>query len=721
MDLAQKNIGMRGPGRLFDGMAESNLTPQSDRWETRFAVGLFCLALAFHFWGALVGWKSLNLPGCEFRQTQTGVSAFFIQREHNFSLAYPTPVLGKPWSIPLEFPLYQWTVVWVSNGLKMPLTQAARAVSLVCFYLSLPALYLLLGRIGLTRPRRLLVLGLVVTCPLYVFYARAFLIETMALMFGAWFMVGYVLAVERKNQRWLVVATLAGAGCGLVKVTTFFFFLMPALLWTFWWFWNDWKQPANLRGRVLLGHIGWCLLAVVVPFAASIWWVHFSNGIKSLSIAGNFLLSNRLTDYNFGNGVRFSTDLWREHWQVLFLDLTSRSALVGCAVLAIAFARRWWRMMGALVFLFFAVQVIFPILYAWHEYYYVASAFTLMMAFGLALCGVFESRLPRLAAWVLVLAVYGLQMNGYVQNFYPIQRQISGGGNNLTLALKSVMAPDEVMVVAGDDWNSMTPYYAQRRALMIRRSLEHTWSEIIPAFDRLKDEEVTALVLHGEQAKNQGLIQLAVEHFHLDPRPAFRWRDATVYVHAQIRPHVSSLLKNVPEIELLDPTPDDSSPLLKHEVETASLLRRFRDDFGQMTPVPFRFYTTYGLSRLDFEGHPAHFAHPDTRLSFHLNAGKHTMMAEVGMDPGAYAQGISFYDRTDGVEIRLEREPPSGGRELLFSRLLNPRDHASDRGLLTLQHAFELSVAGTVVLSVGPGPQGNYARDWTILGKVEFK
>ena len=32
-----------------------------------------------------------------------------------FRLAYETPVLGKPWSIPMEFPLYQWTVVVVSD------------------------------------------------------------------------------------------------------------------------------------------------------------------------------------------------------------------------------------------------------------------------------------------------------------------------------------------------------------------------------------------------------------------------------------------------------------------------------------------------------------------------------------------------------------------------------------------------------------------------------
>jgi hypothetical protein len=205
--------------------------PAPDRREATIAAVVFGLLLGFHVWGVSVGWNNGNLPGNDFRQTQTAMTALFVQREHNFALAYPTPVLGKPWSIPFEFPLYQWTVVVVSDATGMPLTQAGRAVSAGCFYLALPAAWLLLGRLGLGRSRRLVVLGMVVTCPLYVFYARAFLIETMALMFSLWFLHAFVTAVERRSWGWLVVANVAGVGAGLVKVTTFMLYLMPAGIW----------------------------------------------------------------------------------------------------------------------------------------------------------------------------------------------------------------------------------------------------------------------------------------------------------------------------------------------------------------------------------------------------------------------------------------------------------------------------------------------------------
>ncbi len=86
-------------------------------------------------------------------------------------------MLGKPWSVPFEFPLYQWTVAIVGNTFHLPLVEAARTVSVVCFYGFLTALIVLLRRLGLRRTHQAIVLSLVLTCPLYIFYSRAFLIE----------------------------------------------------------------------------------------------------------------------------------------------------------------------------------------------------------------------------------------------------------------------------------------------------------------------------------------------------------------------------------------------------------------------------------------------------------------------------------------------------------------------------------------------------------------
>jgi hypothetical protein len=95
----------------------------------------------------------------------------------------------------------------------------------------LPAVFLLLARWRVPVGHRWLVLAVVLTCPFYIFYARAFLIETMALMFALWFWVAFERAVAGRSRAWLAVAAIAGIGAGLVKVTTFLLYLLPAGIW----------------------------------------------------------------------------------------------------------------------------------------------------------------------------------------------------------------------------------------------------------------------------------------------------------------------------------------------------------------------------------------------------------------------------------------------------------------------------------------------------------
>ena len=693
--------------------------------ENKIAAVLFCLALLFHAWGAHVGWDSLNLPGCEFRQAQTALTAEFIQREDNFSLAYPTPVLGKPWSIPMEFPLYQWTVVELSNLSGMPLTQAGRTVSLLCFYLAMPALYTLLARVGLSFAFRLVALTVVLTCPLYIFYARAFLIETMAWMFGTWFLLGYVYAVEKRRPVWLALAAFAGAGAGLVKVTTLLFFLIPAFTWTLVWFWQDFRRSVGRdRFRLLVTRTVWCGLAVVVPFGAAIWWVKYSDLIKARSIAGAFLQSSNVSDYNFGVGVRWSADLWQQHWTILFQELTSVPVLIFCVTAALLFGRRWWTLILTLVFFFFIIQVACPVLYAWHEYYYVANAMMLMLALGLTLCGLLESRLPRWLAWTLIIGVIGGQAALYLRHDYPGQKLHSEGGSPVTQALKAVTAADDVVIIAGDDWSSITPYFAQRRALMIRRNLETTWEIIHPAFRALANEPVTALVLQGKQKQNQTFLDLTSQYFQIDRRPVAFWpgTDAAIYLHEQMRsdPAILNSLKEVPGIRLAPGMEAETSFLAHREVEMTTVLPRYRTRFSRMHPLPWKYYAAFGVQPFTVEGSNYLLANAESKFWFKAPAGQRTISAEILMLPEAYADSVKWGDRSDGVEVAINAKQNGGVAKQILSRLINPRDNPADRGIQKMTLSFTLLSDADVELDILPGPTGNGARDWVVVGDVRI-
>lgn len=690
--------------------------------EFRFVLVVFIAALAFNLWGVGAGWTNGNLPGCEFRQTQTAVSALFIQREHNFSLAYPTPVLGKPWSIPMEFPLYQWTVVGVSNATGWELNQSARAVSAACFYLALPALYLLLGRLRLGPVHRLAAMSMVLVCPLQIFYARAFLIETMALMFGAWFLAAYVNVTEGRHRRWWVpVAQVAGIGCGLVKVTTLMFFLMPALGWTLWWLWRDMCMSSG-RWRELAVRSFWCLAAALPACVAALWWVHYADAVKAASVDGMAFTSERLRAYNFGIGVRFAADVWAYHWSILLDEIASWPVLVVCGALAVVWFRRIGGMVAGLVALFFAIQLVFPVLYAWHSYYYVANAFVLMFALGIALGEVLESRVPRTVAWLVVLTVLGLQVHTYLKKHYPEQIGNAGGGNSLTEALRRITGPDEVLVICGDDWNSMIPYYAQRRAYMIRRDQERSWDMVLPAFYNLASEDVTALVLVGAQVGNHDLVRRAAERFGFDPRPAFRWEETVVYLHRDIRHRALPVLRTYPGFEVFEAGPN---PRNGREVMTADLLRRdqellpsYVDPSTGATVRPFKSMSSFDLAKIEHEGREFLMTHPDSLFWYRLGAGPHVLSLDAMLLPEAYAATVEPGDRSDGVEVRLERELTDGTRLVLFSRIINPRDNPADIGVQHLGHSFELTEECTVVFSVNPGPRGNASRDWAVMDGI---
>ncbi|MBI2813984.1 MAG: hypothetical protein HYX71_06845 [Opitutae bacterium] len=681
------------------------------------------LLVGFHFWGARVAWSSNNPPGGEFRQAQTALSAYFIQQENNFSLAYPTPVLGKPWSVPMEFPLYQWTVVLLSNATGLDLTQAGRTVSLACFYLTLPAIFLLLGHLNLTPVRRLPVLGLILTCPLYIFYARAFLIETMALMFSVWFLLAFIHAVEAGDRRWLVLANLMGIGAGLVKVTTFMLYLIPAGAWGLWILYHSRSTEHNPGWKNFLLFIRWIGSATAVPFAVTLWWLHLADTTKALNPNAEFLLSSNLTGFNFGfAGARLSGAIWHSLWDVLRLNLAWPPVLAACGLGVAVLGRRWWAQFAICLAVYLGAQLLFPQLYAWHDYYSVASGVLLLGALGFGLVALLESRLPRLVVLPLILAVFGGQLGLYAGHLYRSQNNVNLGGSGLTEALHYLTRPDQMIVMATDDWSSITPYYARRRALMIRNGKEHDRTFVTKAFASLQGEPVGAVILSRDNPGFAGIVELAAAELRIDPQPVLEWHGLNVFLNAARRRDTLANLEQThfhEAVWLADAEPV-GNPSATTWIEYARMRPEQRSSFQYMDPQPRRFLSTFGPGLSMIDGRPWLTAHPDTRLRFALPAGPHRLSAEFRMDPGCYAEALAPGDRSDGVGFAVFAIAADGSGRTLFSRHINPAVNIPDRGPLLIEVDFTLEQPGEIELFIGSGPNGSNSRDWALLGPVQI-
>src|SRR5207302_1793389 len=94
---------------------------------------------------------------------------------------YETPVLGAPFSLPFELPLYQWLSARLSTLGGLPLETAGRLVSEAFFLLTAAALFAALGALGIPRPRRLAFVSILLVSPVYLFWSPTFMIESTAL------------------------------------------------------------------------------------------------------------------------------------------------------------------------------------------------------------------------------------------------------------------------------------------------------------------------------------------------------------------------------------------------------------------------------------------------------------------------------------------------------------------------------------------------------------
>ena len=696
----------------------AKVSPPAVKQAESIFLGLcFAIALVFHAWGASVGWRSKNLPGVEYRQAQTALSAFFISKDSDFSLAYPTPVLGKPWSIPMEFPLYQWTTVIVSRLTHLSITKSGRAVSLGCFYLTLPALFLLLHRWSVPVGRRWLVLALLVSCPFYVFYSRAFLIETMALMFALWFWVSFERAVDSKRLGWLALAVIAGTGAGLVKVTTFMLYLLPVGVWVLQRFWSS-----RLSGK-WRSDLGWIIAATAIPFTASIWWIWYADRVKSQNPLAGFLRSDNLRNFNFGTlHSRLAPELWVMRWRIISQELTGWPVMLAGVLLLLIAVKRRRRAAWACLAYFGAAIGLFPILYAYHDYYYIANAVLVLTAFGLVCVDLLEQPRYRLLGLAGTTLLIGGQIYHYMDHYYPAQRGISTGGNWMTDAIRDLTRPEEVMVITGQDWNSMTPYYSQRRAMMLREVVENDEHAINPAIACLAGERIGALIITGKPWRENFALVRRLSLIGLAPQPWLSWEGNWIFLPQDRWQETVRYMERHPQTGLAWVPGSRAPGQLGGKWHAVSELSPEQQQlFRSMRPVPVRFFSSYEPQVQQIDNELAYGAHPWTRLIFWLPRGHHFMDVTVWFSPGAY-QVPAGQDATDGVGITLLQKLPESHEPRILQQIrLDPVAHAAERAKFPIHLEFDLAQDGEVEFVIDPGPAGRDTRDWLwIRGPLSF-
>jgi len=456
-------------GRLDGRPAPSDKSPYlpwPDATERgrRASLLLLLACLAFFLFGATRGWKHNLSDRHGFRQTQTALSAYAMLHGP-WTLAYETPVVGPPWSIPFEFPLYQWTVAATAEISHLPLNQAGRLVSIVFFLLMLWPLASILRLMKLTSAHQLLIGALVLASPFYVFWSRTFMIESTAL-FLALSYLALALAYVNGRKFWPVLgASALGALAAAVKITTFLPFAVAVQAVLVVGLWRDYRAGKSWRG--LLGYCGAGLLLVTTPVIALLLWTHFADAHKAANLIGRHMTSEALTTWNFGTvGQRLSWQTWRTILNHEGAVLGSNYFVVVMA-LGLLFGRRRWQIMACLS-LYLIAPFVFTNLYCVHDYYIYGSAILLLTALGISLVSLLE-RGPWHAgvAATLVCIMVGTFVYRYMNDYYPSQAHQYQNWDGVAFQVERVTAPNDALLVLGYDWSSELPYYCHRRAVMV--------------------------------------------------------------------------------------------------------------------------------------------------------------------------------------------------------------------------------------------------------------
>lgn len=421
---------------------------------------IFVAAVLFSAWAVTTGWTNTIVDAHGFRQTQTAISTYYMLHGSGV-LAYETPLLGPPWSIPFEFPLYQVTVALAVRMSRLDLEPAGRLVSVAFFYLTLIPAADALRTLGMATRHRLICLALLLVSPLYLFWSRTFMIESTALFLAVAYLALLMRCARAGGGAVWMAAAMCGCLAGVVKLTTLYACWMAGAAYVAW---SEHERGLDRRRIFVLATV------LALPVTVSLGWTRHADAQRALNPFADFLRAPALTPWMFGT-VEQRLTAYPTWWAigVRTIESVCGSLAFYLTVPAMLWSRLYRRPYAACVALYLAAVMTFTNLYVVHEYYPYSIGIFLIAAEGFAIASLLEgdSR-QRLTGIALAVFLIGSSAWAYAVHEHRLQRGNSEGRTTVARQIASMTQPDEVLVIFGLDWSAEVPYYARRRALMIQ-------------------------------------------------------------------------------------------------------------------------------------------------------------------------------------------------------------------------------------------------------------
>jgi hypothetical protein len=415
-----------------------------------------------------------------FRESQTVISSYWMTRGDPL-LIYQTPVMGAPYTIPFEFPFFQWLTALLSELTPLSITASARTVSFIFFLVCIALVYNLIKILKFPKYLALLFTVLFCLSPLYLYWSATSMIESMALAFALAWLLTYVLFLNSRRPLYLALAIIFGCLAALEKITTFPPALFIGFCLTINYFYQDLKTKKGTIYEFLKRNIVHsCLLlgTVFIPIIMLIIWLHFADAAKAENDLSAKLTSEALRSFTRGS---LTQRLNWDNWKTLIFNRIPTHSLGAAWLLILGMGLLFLKQNKALIAVgvclsaFLVAPLLFWKLHQNHYYYQYSNAIYLIFASSLIFLASFRRQaLVSLIGFIIVIYF----MNASFESVFGNQMKPSKSGTakrTLPAAawVRNNTSPDSALYVFGIDWSSHFHLYAERKGLAVRAGFNY--------------------------------------------------------------------------------------------------------------------------------------------------------------------------------------------------------------------------------------------------------
>lgn len=456
--------------------AKCGLVNQSP--EMYFLILLLILSLLVR----LINLDSPLFTGNSFRQTMTAITVWTFVNEGISVFAYQTPVFGPPWTIPLEFPIYQLTVAFIVKLGIENIDLAGRVATILYFYLSAFFLFLVC-RHHINKIAATCVLLFYVWSPYMILWSRNFMIDYASVAFS----MGYFYFFSRwfgdsRKLGVLLLAIVFGILGFLTKVTTLPTVLVPMAYLVLRKIMASLQaEKHQLKGYIKanIGFLASLAAVFVLPVIPFFIWLQYSDAVKAASEFSSVLTSSNLSEWNYGTWLQKTTI---ENWATILRRIVSYVVTLPGLMLLIFGPLLYFRSSRnggefVVIFALAAFLTIFTFfnLYWVHDYYLMAVSPAISIVGGfccyLLLAKVLDGNFSlRLWFYVPILIISIVLFSA--RNYLKWSLEVSYDDRIPTLSLAKTIRDnttesDYVIIADVFNWDPQYLYYAKRKGFML--------------------------------------------------------------------------------------------------------------------------------------------------------------------------------------------------------------------------------------------------------------